>query len=216
VVGAGITTLRLLQDQGGIQGAWSPHPGGPPRLPALRHLDLEAQPFAPAWDGVAAAHMRGAARLVAAHAPALRTLRLRLRLNARLELPQELLAAERAFLESVLLAGPLPALERLDLRLVCWPQDAAEEGEARALEALRPLSRLSLPRLARLGLDIRYFHRGASSAQVLRWLEGAHLPALRRLSLRALAAPEHLEQRMRALEAPRWAALEALDLIVGL
>jgi hypothetical protein len=111
-------------------------------------------------------------------------------------------ALEVGFLESVLLAAPLPALRRLDLRV-----EFTETHEARCLDALRPLALLSLPRLARLNLDA-----GTAAGQGVRWLEGAHLPALRHLGVRdnSGSRPEHTCAA--ALAAPRWSALEALEL----
>jgi hypothetical protein len=111
---------------------------------------------------------------------------------------------EVGFLESVLLAARLPALQRLDLCV--WLDTAAK---ARCLEALRPLARLSLPRLARLGIAAR-----AATGQAVRWLEGAHLPALRHLGVHDYSGsrPEH--PCAAALAAPHWSVLEALDLFV--
>jgi hypothetical protein len=203
-VDAGITRLQLkeLSNWGGGQGAapWTGLPLEAVRLPALRHLDLYWS--SSGWEQHGAAHMRGAARLLAAHAHPLRTLRLRFWIRSHPEIHPELSALEVGFLESVLLAAPLPALRRLDLD-VYW--DGVDE--ARCLDALRPLARLSLPRLTRLTL-----WAGAVTGQGVRWLEGAHLPALRHLRVADYNAsrPEH--SCAAALAAPRWSALEALEL----
>jgi hypothetical protein len=111
-------------------------------------------------------------------------------------------ALEVGFLQSVLLAAPLPALQRLDLSV-----EFAAADEARCLDALRPLARLSLPRLARLSLEA-----DDATGQGVRLLEGAHLPALRHLAVRDYSdfRPEH--PCVAALTAPCWSALEALDL----
>jgi hypothetical protein len=111
---------------------------------------------------------------------------------------------EVGFLESVLLAAPLPALRRLDLFVYSTPND-----EARCLEALRPLARLSLPRLTRLSLSA-----WAATGQGVRWLEGAHLPALRHLRVLDYSGPRPDHPCVAALCAPRWSALEALELYV--
>jgi hypothetical protein len=79
--------------------------------------------------------------------------------------------------------------------------------KARCLEALRPLARLSLPLLARLTLDA-----GAATGQGVRWLEGAHLPALRHLGVTDYSASRPDHPCVAALTVPRWSALEALDL----
>jgi hypothetical protein len=147
--------------------------------------------------------MRGAARLVAAHAASLRTLRLYFWITPHPKSHHhELSALEFGFLESVLLAAPLPALRRLDLAVEFTAAD-----EARGLEALRLLKRLSLPRLARLILDATVV-----TGQGVRWLEGAHLPALRHLGLIDDYGFTPEWGSISALEAPRWTALEALDL----
>jgi hypothetical protein len=148
--------------------------------------------------------MRGAARLVAAHAASLRTLRLSFGITSQPQLHPELAALEGGFLESVLLAAPLPALQHLDVQV-----DFAAATEARRLDALRPLARLSLPRLAGLTL-----YATAATGQALRLLEGAHLPALRHLGVLDYSGsrPEH--SCAAALAAPRWSALEALNLFV--
>jgi hypothetical protein len=104
----------------------------------------------------------------------------------------------------VLLAAPLPALQRLDLRVYC---DAA--AKARRLDALRPLSRLSLPRLTRLSL-----RAGFATGQGVRLLEGAHLPALRHLAVDGYSGSRAEHSCVAALAAPRWSALEALELVV--
>ena len=109
---------------------------------------------------------------------------------------------EVGFLESVLLAAPLPALQRLDLGVTVAPVN-----EARCLEALQTLARLSLPRLARLSLKA-----GAATGQGVRWLEGAHLPALRHLAVYELGAPRPENSCAAALTAPCWSTLEALEL----
>jgi hypothetical protein len=109
---------------------------------------------------------------------------------------------EVGFLESVLPAAPLPALRRLDLGVTVAPVN-----EARCLEALQTLARLSLPRLTRLSLDA-----GAATGQGVRWLEGAHLPALRRLGVRDNSSPKAEQSCAAALTAPRWSTLEALEL----
>jgi hypothetical protein len=146
--------------------------------------------------------MRGAARLVAAHAASLRTLHLEFWITSQLKHHGELAALEGGFLQSVLLAKPLPALQRLDLQF-----GPAYKREARCLEALRPLARLSLPRLTRLSLWAL-----TATGQAMRLLEGAHLPALRHLEVNDYSGsrPEH--SCASALAAPRWSALEALRL----
>jgi hypothetical protein len=156
--------------------------------------------------------MRGAARLVAAHAASLRTLRLSFGITSQPELHRELAALEGGCLESVLLAAPLPALQRLDLsvEVAAVAEDRCYwDGvdKARCLDALRPLARLSLPRLARLSLTA-----GFVTGQGVRWLEGAHLPALCHLAVydNNGSRPEHTCAA--ALAAPRWSALEALEL----
>jgi hypothetical protein len=207
-VDAGITRLKLtdLSGWGGGQGSapWGGAPFEAVRLPALRHLNLYLPPFG--WATHGAAYMRAVARLVAAHAPALRTLRLSFRVTSQPKSHHELAMAalEVGFLESVLLAAPLPVLRRLNLNV-----EFAAAHEARCLEALRPLARLSLPRLARLSL-----WAGRAAGQGVRWLEGAHLPALRHLGVIDLSAfrPDH--PCVVALSAPRWSALEALELSV--
>jgi hypothetical protein len=175
------------------------------RLPALRHLDLYwSSSSSLGWQQHGAAHMPGAARLVAAHAASLRTLHLSFWITSHPESQRELAMAalEVGFLESVLLAAPLPALQRLDLSV-----EFTSANEARCLDALRPLACLSLPRLARLSLTA-----GAATGQGVRLLEGAHLPALRYLEVNDLSdsRPEH--PCVAALSAPRWSALEALEL----
>jgi hypothetical protein len=206
-VDAGITRLQLdwkLSNWGVGQGGaqWAGVPVGAVRLPALRHLNLYHGSLD--WEQHGAAYMRGTARLVGAHAASLRTLHLGLRITAQPESHLELAALEVGFLESVLLAAPLAALRRLDLTVICPAAD-----EARCLEALRCLSRLSLPRLTRLSLNA-----DDATGQGVRWLEGAHLPALRHLWVYDYSAfrPDH---SVAALCAPRWSALEALDLRVN-
>jgi hypothetical protein len=207
-VDAGITRLELrqLSDWGGGQGAssWAGVTIGAVRLPALRHLILH--PYRPydTWEQPGAAHMRGAARLVAAHAASLRTLHLRFEITPHPESHYELAVLEGGFLESVLLAAPLPALRRLDLSMEV---EAADKD--RCLEALRPLPRFSLPRLTRLIL-----YAGAATGQGVRWLEGAHLPALRHLEVLDCSGIISDPSCVAALCAPRWSALEALDLYV--
>jgi hypothetical protein len=139
---------------------------------------------------------------VAAHAASLRTLRLSFDITLQPEFHQELAALEGGFLESVLLAAPLPALQRLDLRAEFLRAD-----EALWMEVLRPLARLCLPRLTRLSLSAR-----AATGQGVRLLEGAHLPALRHLEVLDLhvSRPDH--PCITALVAPNWSALEALEL----
>jgi hypothetical protein len=210
-VDAGITRLSLkhLWHWGGGKGAapWSGMPPDAVRLPALRHLDLYL--YRSFMEQHGAAHMRGAARLVAAHATSLRTLCLRFDITPLPESHCELAALEGGFLESVLLAAPLPALRRLDLsvRYYTWA------GKARCLEALRPLARLSLPRLARLSLGAL-----AATGQGVRWLEGAHLSALRHLAVLDDSAydADYTEEYpcVAALAAPRWSSLESLELYV--
>jgi hypothetical protein len=79
-VDAGITRLKLrdLSSWGGCQGAapWAGASLEALRLPALRHLDMHVEGYDLGWEQHGAAHMRGAARLVEAHAASLRTLRL--------------------------------------------------------------------------------------------------------------------------------------------
>jgi hypothetical protein len=70
-----------------------------------------------AWPQRGAAHMRGAARLVAAHAASLRTLGLEIWITSYPEDGDDMAALEGGFLESALLAAPLPALQRLELRM---------------------------------------------------------------------------------------------------
>jgi hypothetical protein len=141
---------------------------------------------------------------VAAHAHALRTLRLRFWITSQPECHRELAALEVGFLESVLLAAPLPALQHLDLRV-----EVAAAGIARCLDALRHLARLSLARLARISLCAH-----TATGQGVRLLEGAHLPALRHLAVHDYSdsRPEH--PCVAALAAPRWSFLEALELRV--
>jgi hypothetical protein len=207
-VDAGITRLQLrqLSDWGGGQGAasWAGVPSEAVRLPALRHLALYF--YSLDWAQHGAAHMRGAARLVAAHAASLRTLRLMFWITPQSEPNRELAALEVGFLESVLLAAPLPALQRLDLHV-----EVAAAAIARCLEALRPLARLSLPRLARLSLRLCH---GFVTGQVVRLLEGAHLPALRHLAVDDYSDFRADHPCVAALSAPRWSALEALELYV--
>jgi hypothetical protein len=214
-VDAGITRLelRLLSDWGGHEAvAWASAPFETVRLPALRHLDLHpCSSFD--WVPHGAAHMRAAARLVAAHAASLHTLILEFWITSQPESHRELAALEVGFLESVLLAAPLPALQRLHLDVEVGANDheaRAVADEERCLEALRPLARLSLPRLARLSLEAR-----DATGQGVRWLEGAHLPVLRHLKVTDYGAfrPEH--PCIAALAAPRWSALEALELSVS-
>jgi hypothetical protein len=102
----------------------------------------------------------------------------------------------------VLLAAPLPALRRLDLDV-----EFSDAVEARCLEALRPLARLSLSRLTRLSLDAQ-----AATGQGVRWLEGAHLPALRHLGMTDCSVLTADHPFVAALAAPRWSALESLEL----
>jgi hypothetical protein len=205
-VDAGIARLKLneLSDWGGGQGSASSWAGAPldaVRLPALRHLNLYLSSSSD-WAQRGAAHMRGAARLVAAHAASLRTLRLSFDITLQPESLRELAALEVGFLESVLLAAPLPALQRLDLDV-----DFAAADEARCLEALCPLARLSLPRLTRLSLDAH-----TATGQGVRLLEGAHLPALRHLAVIDYSGRTGDPPCVAALCAPRWSALEALEL----
>jgi hypothetical protein len=145
---------------------------------------------------------------VAAHASSLRTLHLRLRITPQPESHHELAALEVGFLESVLLAAPLPALRRLDLDVSVWIITRGDE--ARYLEALRCLARLSLPCLARLSLDAH-----TATGQGVRWLEGAHLPALRHLGVIDYSGIISDPSCVAALAAPRWSALEALELNVA-
>jgi hypothetical protein len=208
-VDAGITRLELneLSSWGGGQGAalWSSLPLDAVRLPALSHLNLHWRSYySSGWEQNAAAHMRGATRLVAAHAASLRTLYLGFWITSQPEAHRELSTLEVGFLESVLLAAPLPALRRLDLDVYC-----AATAEVRCLEVLRPLAHLSLPRLARLRL-----WTGAATGQGVRLLECAHLPALRHLAVNDYSGsrPEH--SCAAALSEPRWCALEALGLSV--
>jgi hypothetical protein len=204
-VDAGITRLQLreLSNWGGGQGAapWAGVPLEAVSLPALRHLKLDGYYDFDIWEQHGAAHMRGAARLVAAHTPALRTLHLSFWIKSHPESHCELAALEVGFLESVLLAAPLPALQRLDLNVSCTAAD-----EARCLDALRPLARLSLPRLARLSL-----RADDATGQGVRWLEGAHLPALRHLGIHDYSGFRPEYPCVPALTAPCWSALESLD-----
>jgi hypothetical protein len=113
---------------------------------------------------------------------------------------------EVGFLESVL-AAPLPALQRFDVcmgRVRVAGVEVGHGNDARCLEALRPLARLSLPLLNRLTIGA-----GAATGQGVRWLEGAHLPALRHLEVIDHSASTSCAA---ALAAPRWSALEALGL----
>ena len=201
----GLETLRVWGD-GQAPAPWTGVPLDAIRLPALRHLDLDLDSgySYSSWNHRGAAHMRGAARLVAAHAASLRTLRLRFCTTSQPESHRELSALEVGFLESVLLATPLPALRRLDLFVYSTPND-----DARCLEALRCLARLSLPRLTRLSLSA-----WAATGQGVRWLEGAHLPALRHLGVIDYSASTGEQPCVAALAAPRWSALEALELFV--
>jgi hypothetical protein len=207
-VDAGITRLELneLSHWGGGQGAtsWAGVPLDAVRLPALRHLKLDCDDYPSDWAQHGAAHMRGAARLVAVHAASLRTLRLMFWITPQSEPHRELAALEGGFLESVLLAAPLPALRRLDLRV-----EFAAADEARCLDALHCLARLSLPRLAHLSL-----WAGAATGQGVRWLEGAHLPALRHLAVEEYGASRPERPCVAALAAPRWSVLEALELFL--
>jgi hypothetical protein len=112
-VDAGITRLKLMQlsDLGSGQGAapWAGVPLGAVRLPALRHLNLDNFSTSDlGWAQHGAIHMRGAARLVAAHAVSLRTLRLMFWITPQSESRSELAALEVGFLASVLLPAPLP------------------------------------------------------------------------------------------------------------
>ena len=215
-VDAGITRLELrrLSSWGGGQGAppWAGVPLDAVRLPALRHLKLDCDDYPWDWQQHGPAHMRGAARLVAAHA-SLRTLRLSFWITPKpseyyaklFEARFELTALEVGFLESALLAAPLPALQRLDLKV----EQFHTADETRCLEALRPLARLSLPRLTRLSLEA-----DAATGQGVRLLEGAHLPALRHLRVYDFGSFKAEHPFVAALSAPRWSALEALDLYV--
>jgi hypothetical protein len=204
-VDAGITRLELslLSAWGGGQEStsWAGAPLGAVRLPALRHLNLYQYS---GWAQHGAAHMRGAARLVAAHAASLRTLRLYFCITPQSEYHHELAALEGGLLESVLLAAPLSALERLDLGvyLYCTPAD-----EARCMAALRPLERLSLPLLTRLSLSA-----DGATGQGVRWLEGTHLPALRHLEVDDYSDRRPVKDCVAAITALRWSALEALAL----
>jgi hypothetical protein len=196
-----------MSDWGSVQARapWAGVPLDAVRLPALRHLDLHRY-CSSTWEQHGAAHTRGAARLVAAHAASLRILRLRFRITPHLEARSEVATAalEEGFLESVLLAAPLPALQGLDLGVRGPAAD-----EARWLEALRPLERLSLPRIARLDVGA-----GAATGQVVRLLEGAHLPTLRHLRVDDYSSfRDH--PCVAALTAPRWSALEGLELFVS-
>jgi hypothetical protein len=211
-VDAGVTRRRLIQlsGWGGGLGAalWASMPLKAVRLPALRHLDLqEESATCSGWAQRGAAHMRGAARQVAAHAASLRTLRLEFWITSPPTSHHELAALEVGFLESVLLAAPLPALRRLDLS--AW-FDPYATNKARCLEALRPLVNLSLPRLARLSLDAGE----AAGGQGVRLLEGAHLPALHHLKVEEFKDRYYEIEHpcALALAAPRWSVLEALDL----
>ena len=205
-VDAGITRLELeeMRNWGGGQRAtpWASVRIEPVRLPALRHLDLCRCSSDWIWAHHGAAHMRGAARLVAAHAASLLTLSLSFYITPRPESHRKRAALERGFLESVLLAAPLPALRRLDVQVGC----PTRNRKARCLESLSPLARLSLPSLTRLSLWAE-----AATGQGVRWLEGAHLPALRHLEVRdSYFRPE--QSCAAALAAPRWSALESLEL----
>jgi hypothetical protein len=73
-----------------------------------------------------------------------------------------------------------------------------------------PLSRLSLSRLTRLSL-----FADAATGQGVRWLEGAHLPALRHLGVHDFSQSIHDHPRVAALAAPRWSALESLELQIS-
>lgn len=82
------------------------------------------------------------------HAASLRPLRLGFDITSQPESHRELAALEGGFLESVLLDAPLPALRCLDFDV-----QVAAADKARCLDALRPLARVSLPRLSRLSLN---------------------------------------------------------------
>jgi hypothetical protein len=195
--------LRRLSNWGGVQAKrWAGVPFEAVRLPALRHLNLYQS--SSTWRQYGAAHVRGAARLVAEHATSLRTLPLSFWIKPHQESRCELGSSEGDFLESVLLAAPLPALQRLDL----YMEEFAATDEARSLEALRLLARLSLPRLTHLSLDAY-----SVTGRGMRWLEGAHLPGVRRLRVIDYSefTPDHT---IAALSAPRWSALETLELVV--
>jgi hypothetical protein len=87
--------------------------------------------------------------------------------------------------------------------------DIKDDDKALGLEALRPLARLSLPRLIRLRL-----RADLVAGQGVRWLEGAHLPALRRLGVEDFRIYWADNPCLKPLAAPRWSALETLELKV--
>jgi hypothetical protein len=211
-VDAGITWLKA--EDGGGGGWFPPQPSGwqdprtqRRRLPSLRHLSIGAPH--PAWrEGDDAVAWCGAASALAAHLPALRSLHLtesrgfhRLKGSG---------AAKLAGMEA-LLATPMPALERLEIFVDPMISRYNEEQEREILELLRPLSRLSAPRLARLKLHTQGFCDGRGLAQMVRWVAGARLPALRRLALSCTDTGD-MGASLSALTARRWAALESLQL----
>jgi hypothetical protein len=207
-VDAGITWIKQNTfDDSEVTGWFPPQPSppdlAPRRLPALRHLSMRV-PY-PAWtasQGDAAA-AGGAARALEAHVPALRGLHLLMR-DSQTDSQGE----EKARM-GALLAAPMPALERLDVFL---PSRYNDEIDRQRLELLRPLSRLAAPRLARATLVTDGFRDGRALAQMLRWLGGAQLPALRHLGL-VCSTEGDSSACLTPLAAPRWAALESLDLM---
>jgi hypothetical protein len=171
------------------------------------------------WERWGPAYMRLAERLVAPHAAGggLRTLALGVQFTMRGVIGPSpgLVAAELAFARRVF-AAPLPALERLDLEFRCTDDAngaAATDGDC--LEALRPLAHLDLPRLVRLRLAFSCFKNADRVGDVLRWVGEAALPALCRLAVDENCG-KYDTAWMLEFAKPRWAALDSLDLSVGL
>jgi hypothetical protein len=183
--------------------------------PALRHLDMMDGNWMfklddicrTEWEAWGLEYMRAAQRLATGHAAALRTLSLGVFLvQGDVHAPQDLVAAERAFLQDML-TSPLPALERLLLRIQPLPLNLNQEQDGDCLEALRPLSHLSMPRLTQLRLDVYGVHSDDAAAELVRLAADARLPALRHLSVAVSLTALHPRSWIKALAAPRWAAL---------
>jgi hypothetical protein len=154
------------------------------RLPALRHLDLTADPPPPAAGAWGAPESRAVAAAVAALGPRLRTLRLAVHFAPRPGAPAAAVRAEKA-LFTALAATPMPQLERLHLFMGPLSDNCDMSGDFSCLDAARPLMTLKLPALRRLDLEMRGFAMGGAPAEVLDWLAEAHLPALTKLGGRA-------------------------------